>query len=161
MSRPDPCGSQTAQFEAIIKVEDTGSPAIKLVKTYKVIPHSYLLDCQLTIENLTDTEQKVQFNLAGPVGIGPEGVGADTRKVVAAFRNSQDQVVSIRLDTKKLNKAKTADERRLASGGAGFLWAAIVNKYFAAIVVPVPDKGKEFCRLGGRQNRPILQSRRR
>ena len=141
----DPCGSQTAQFEAIIKVEDTGSPAIKLVKTYKVIPHSYLLDCQLAIENLTDTEQKVQFNLAGPVGIGPEGVGADTRKVVAAFKNSQNQVVSIRLDTKKLNKAKTADERRLASGGAGFLWAAIVNKYFAAIVVPVPDKGKDFC----------------
>ena len=151
-------GSQTARFEAIIKDENTGSPAIKLTKTYKVTPDSYLLDCQLTIENLTDTEQKVQLNFVGPVGIGPEGVGTDTRKVVAGFRDSQGQpaeggseqaglrpVVSVRFDIKKLNKAKSVEDRQLVRGGAGFLWGAIVNKYFAAIVVSVADEGKDYC----------------
>jgi YidC/Oxa1 family membrane protein insertase len=138
-------GSQTARFEAIIKVEDTGEPAIKLIKTYKVIPNSELIDCQLTVENLTATEQKVQFNLAGPVGIGQEDVSRDDKKVVGGFRDLQGEVISVRLDSKKLIKAKSVEERRLASGGAKFLWAAIVNKYFAAIVVPVPDEGKDYC----------------
>jgi YidC/Oxa1 family membrane protein insertase len=137
--------SQTARFEATIKAQDSGSPVIKLIKTYKVIPNSYLLDCELTIENLTSTEQKVRFNLTGPVGIGREDVSRDDKKVVAGFRNSHDQIVTARLDAKKLSKAKSFDDRRLMQAGANFLWAAAVNKYFAAILVPVPDKGKDFC----------------
>jgi YidC/Oxa1 family membrane protein insertase len=138
-------GSQTARFEATIKVEDTGSPVIKLIKTYKVIPDSFLLDCELTIENLTSTEQKVRFNLTGPLGIGREDVSRDDKKVVAGFRDSHDQIVTARLDAKKLSRAKNLDDRRLAKGSADFLWVAAVNKYFAAILVPVPDKGKDFC----------------
>lgn len=138
-------GSQTARFEATIKVEDTCSPVIKLIKTYKVIPNSYLLDCELTIENLTSTEQKVRFNLTGPVGIGQEDISRDDKKVVAGFRDSHDQIVTARLDAKKLSRAKNFDDRRLTKAGADFLWAAVVNKYFAAILVPVPDKGKDFC----------------
>jgi YidC/Oxa1 family membrane protein insertase len=65
--------------------------------------------------------------------------------VVGGFRDLQGEVISVRLDSKKLIKAKSVEERRLASGGAKFLWAAIVNKYFAAIVVPVPDEGKDYC----------------
>jgi YidC/Oxa1 family membrane protein insertase len=118
---------------------------IKLIKTYKVIPNSYLLDCELTIENLTSTEQKVRFNLTGPVGIGQEDISRDDKKVVAGFRDSHDQIVTARLDAKKLSRAKSFDDRRLIKAGADFLWAAAVNKYFAAILVPVPDKDKDFC----------------
>ena len=151
-------GSQIARFEAIIKTEDTGKPAVVLTKTYKVVPDSYLIDCRLTIENLTDTEQKIQFNLVGPVGIGQEDVSRDDKKVVGGFRDSQGQpaeggsaqaglrpVVSVRLDARKLSKAEDIEKRRLTKGGAGFLWAAITNKYFAAILVPVPDPNKEAC----------------
>jgi YidC/Oxa1 family membrane protein insertase len=138
-------GSQTARFEATIKAQDSGSPVIKLIKTYKVIPNSYLLDCELTIENLTSTEQKVRFNLTGPVGIGQEDLSRDDKKVVAGFRDSHDQIVTARLDAKKLSKAKSFGDRRLTKAGSNFLWAAAVNKYFAAILVPVPDKGKDFC----------------
>jgi YidC/Oxa1 family membrane protein insertase len=140
-------GSQTTRFEATIKAQDSGSPMIKLIKTYKVIPNSYLLDCELTIENLTSTEQKVRFNLTGPVGIGQEDISRDDKKVVAGFgfRDSHDQIVTARLDAKKLSRAKSFDDRRLTKAGADFLWAAAVNKYFAAILVPVPDKGKDFC----------------
>jgi YidC/Oxa1 family membrane protein insertase len=134
-------GSQTVRFEATIK-EDSGSPAIKLIKTYKVVPNSYLLDCELTIENLTSTEQKVRFNLTGPVGIGKEDTSRDDKKVVAGFRDLQGGVISVRLDANKLHKAKSLDDRRLTKTGVDFLWAAAVNKYFAAILVPVPDKSK-------------------
>ncbi|MBN1392178.1 MAG: YidC/Oxa1 family insertase periplasmic-domain containing protein [Sedimentisphaerales bacterium] len=137
-------GSQTARFEATIK-EDNGSPVIKLIKTYKVIPDSFLLDCELTIENLASAEQKVRFNLTGPVGIGREDASRDDEKIVAGFRDSHDQIVTARFEAKKLSKAKSFEDRRLTYAGDKFLWAAAVNKYFAAILVPVPDKGKDFC----------------
>ena len=136
--------SQAAHFQAIIE-DSNGQPVIKLIKTYKVIPNSYLLDCELTIENLASTEQKVQFNLTGPVGIGQEDISRDDKKVVAGFRDSHDQIVTAKLDAKKLSRAKSLDDRRLTKGSADFLWVAAVNKYFAAILVPVPDKGKDFC----------------
>jgi len=138
-------GNQIARFETTIKAEDSGAPVVKLIKTYKVSPNSFLLNCELTIENLTSSEQKVRFNLAGPVGIGREDTSRDDEKVVAGFRDSQGGITSVRLDASKLHKAKTPDDRRLTQAGADFLWAAVVNKYFAAILVPVPDKGKDFC----------------
>jgi YidC/Oxa1 family membrane protein insertase len=137
-------GSQAASFEVTIK-EDNGSPVIKLIKTYKVIPDSFLLDCELTVENLTSMEQKVRFNLTGPVGIGREDASRDDEKIVAGFRDLHDQIVTARFEAKKLSKAKSFEDRRLTYAGDKFLWAAAVNKYFAAILVPVPDKGVDFC----------------
>jgi YidC/Oxa1 family membrane protein insertase len=136
-------GSQTARFEAIIKIVGTDEPVLKLIKTYKIIPRSFLLECNIAVENLSDTEQKVRFNLAGPGGLGREGVRGDMRKVVAGFRNSQGQISTVRLAKKDLIKAKNLN--RLTKPGANFLWIAAVNKYFAAIVVPLPEEGKEYC----------------
>ena len=137
-------GTQAARFEAVIK-DATGEPVVKLSKTYKVAVDSYLLDCSLTVENLSGTEQKVRFGLAGPLGLGREGVRGDMRKAVGGFRDSQGQVTSVRIDVRKLSKAKSLDNRRLTKPGTNFLWAAAVNKYFAAILVPVPAEGKNFC----------------
>jgi len=137
-------GSQTARFEAVMK-DETGETVLKLNKSYKVSVGSYHLDFDLTVENFSAYEQKVRFDLAGPIGLGREGVRADMRKVVGAFIDSQGRVTSVRLDAKKLSKAKSLADRRLTKADAGFLWAAAVNKYFAAILVPVPEKGKDFC----------------
>jgi len=137
-------GSQTARFQAIIK-DDKGQPVLKLIKTYKVIRGSYLLDCNITVENLSGIEQKVRFNLAGPGGLGREAFRTDMRKVVACFRDSQGQISSVRLAKKDLIKAKNLDDRQLTKPGYNFLWVAAVNKYFAAIVVPLPEEGKEYC----------------
>ena len=177
-------GSQTARFEATIKVQDTNEPAIKLIKTYKVFPGRYLLECNLTIENLTSSDQEVRFNLTGPVGLGREGVRGDMRKAVGGFIDSGQQVKSTRLDANKLKRPKikylkayltylnpyrkwwafweTIPERkdkaqktmenakqevksmRLFSniGGAHPIWISATNKYFAAILRPVPDADK-------------------
>jgi len=138
-------GSQTARFEAIIKIVGTDEPVLKLIKTYKISPRSYLLECNIAVENLSDTEQKVRFNLAGPGGLGREAFRRDMRSTIAGFRDTQGQVSSVRLDTKKLSKAQSLEDRRLTIPGANFLWIAAVNKYFAAILVPLPDEGKDYC----------------
>jgi len=141
----DDGSSQTARFETIIKRQDTGQPVIKLTKTYKINRDSYLLDCDITVENLVNTDQKVRLNMTGPGGLGREAFRSDLRKVVAAFRDSKDQINSVKLDKKKLYKAKSIDERQLKKPGGNFLWIAAVNKYFAAILVPLPDEGKDYC----------------
>ncbi len=138
-------GSQTARFEAIIKRDDTGEPVLKLAKIYKISWDSYLLDCDVIIENLANTEQKVRLNLAGPGGLGREAVRTDMRKIVAAFRDSQGVISSVKLDKKKLYKAKSLEDRQLTKPGGNFLWIAAVNKYFAAILVPLPNEGKDYC----------------
>ena len=138
-------GSQKAVFEALIKNKKDGQPVVKLTKTYKIFPANYMLDCKVEVANLSSNEEKVNFNMTGPVGIGREGARADMRKVVAGFRDSKQQVTTVRLDAKKLGKAQTIEQRRLVEPGADFLWAATVNKYFAAILVPQPNKGDNYC----------------
>ena len=140
----EPNGSQMSRFEADI-IDSSGGSVARLIKTYKVFPGSYHLDCELTVENLGSSEQKVQFGLEGPVGIEREDPRSDTRKVVAGFRDSNNQIASVRLDIKKLSQAKTIDDIRLIRPGANFLWVAAVNKYFAAILVPVPEGKKDYC----------------
>lgn len=134
----------TAVFEAILKNDDTDEPVIKLTKTYRISRDSYLMDCDITVENFGDVEQKVYFNMAGPGGLGREAFRTDMRKIVACYRNSKGQVVSTSLDRKALTKAKSVADRRPRDRGGEFLWVAATNKYFAAIVVPLTDGGKPW-----------------
>jgi len=137
-------GWQKGSFATVIK-DSNDVPVVKLTKSYKITAGSYLLNCDFTIENLTDSEQKVRFNLGGPIGLGREAFRTDMRRVLAGFRDAQGQVVSVSLNAKKLSKAKDLADRRLIKPGADFLWGAATNKYFVAIVVPVADEGKDFC----------------
>jgi len=176
-------GSQTARFEAIIKRQDTSEPVIKLTKTYKLSRDSYLLDCDITVENIGDVEQKVRFNIIGPGGLGREAFRTDMRKIVGGFalpkakQADATEVVSSRQGISSsgfirkslgLKDALAQYHQALRTGNqilideakeklrighnlpdqyrhAHFLWAATVNKYFAAILVPLPDEDKKYC----------------
>jgi YidC/Oxa1 family membrane protein insertase len=164
-------GSQTARFEAVIKDKETGEAVVKLTKTYRVVPGSYLLECNLTVENLSASEQGVRFDLGGPVGIGREAVRTDMRKVVGAFVTASEEIVSsskgiqssflsrktgLKQATQQYEEAlRGSDKERIKLAKEKlriahkqelyFLWAATTNKYFAAILRPVPDAGKEYC----------------
>ncbi len=135
--------SETAQFEAIIK-DPGGQDVFRLVKAYTVHIGSYLLDCSVTIENLSGSEQTFRFNMNGPVGIGREGFRSDMRKVVGGFRDSKGEVAGARLEITDFDGKSTFDEKPLSDGGK-FVWAAVVNKYFAAILVPVAEQEKAYC----------------
>jgi YidC/Oxa1 family membrane protein insertase len=136
--------SQTARFEATVSA--SGEPLFKLVKTYTVHIGSYLLDCNISVENLSDSEQKVRFNLAGPAGIGREGIRSDMRKVIGGFRDSSTgEVTAQRFEINKFDGRQAFEQKQLTGNGRRFLWAAVVNKYFAAILVPQPEEGKDYC----------------
>ena len=138
-------GLQTARFEAIIKRKETGQPALKLTKIYKIRPDSYLIDCDITVENLENTEQKVRMSMHGPGGLEREASRTDLRKIVGAFRDSRGQISTVKLDTKQLSRAENLSEKELTKPGGEFLWIAAVNKYFAAILVPTPHDDKNYC----------------
>ncbi|MBN2269411.1 MAG: YidC/Oxa1 family insertase periplasmic-domain containing protein [Sedimentisphaerales bacterium] len=138
-------GSQLASFEAIIKVEGTGEPVIRLVKTYEVRPGSFMVDCNIVVENLSEKEEKVYFNMHGPGGFAREEFRTDMRRILAAFEDSKGEISSLKLDGGKLRKAANIEARRLKKPGGELLWVAAVNKYFAAILVPQPDGSRSYC----------------
>jgi len=148
-------GSQTARFEAVIKTS-AGEPVVKLLKTYKVSPNSYLTECSIVVDNLSSDEQGVRFNLAGPVGVGREDSRSDERKIVGCFRDPKGQIVSIRVGASSFDARETFAEEILGGEhqkNQEFLWAALTNRYFAAILVPLPEDSKKFCDwISGKQN---------
>lgn len=131
-------GGWIVPFEATI-TDSQNRPFLRLTKTYRVSLDSYLVECTLHIENLSDSAQKVRYHLAGPLGLEREAFRSDMRSVIGGFRTAQGQVVRSKLEHKDLLKAGKPLPIESKNGGDQFLWAAAVNKYFAAILVPVPD----------------------
>lgn len=134
-------------FEAMIK-DAGGNDIIKLTKMYKIVPDSYSIDCELRIENLCDEQLKTRFELQGPVGIGREGARGDMRKLLAAFVTPEG-IESVKTDNNKLRKAKKSNDKeglqlKHRKAGAHFIWASTTNKYFAAILRPVPQANEEW-----------------
>jgi YidC/Oxa1 family membrane protein insertase len=139
-------GCEKATFVADIKDANNSEPVLRFTKVFDVLPNTYVIHCHLSLENLSGAPQKVRFDINGPLSIDREDVRSDMRKAVAAFADSQGQVVSTLIDLNKARKAKTAEDLELKSNSNQFLWAAVVNKYFAAIAVPVPLQGEQYCK---------------
>ncbi len=138
-------GGRIVSFEATI-TDSQDSPFLKLVKSYRITPESYLVDVSLDIENLSDDAQKVRYDLGGPLGLEREAFRSDMRSIIAGYQGAQGQVNRSKIENKALVKAGGAAlPIKPKDGGDQFLWAAAVNKYFAAIVVPVPDANDTFC----------------
>ncbi|MCD4830426.1 MAG: membrane protein insertase YidC [Anaerohalosphaeraceae bacterium] len=140
-----PDGSQTAVFQAA--VTKNSQDALLLRKTYTLAPDSYMLTCDISIDNLTDGAVSSGMEIYGPVGIAREGSRADMRKVTTAFLDSQNKVTTTKLDMRKLTKEpKPQAELLPKKGQAGeFMWAAIASKYFVAIARPVPQNESDLA----------------
>jgi YidC/Oxa1 family membrane protein insertase len=139
----DANGVQTASFEASI-VDSNDRPILRLTKSYRLVKQSYLLECNLKIDNLTGAAEQVRWNLIGPLGLEREDTRQDMRTVVAAFVTPDGQINVERRNRNALKKGDTQFEPPKA--GDGFRWIAVVNKYFAAILVPVPDDNDPYCK---------------
>lgn len=136
-------GATVVSFEATI-TDAQDKPFLKLTKSYRVTPGSYLVECTMTIDNLSDAQQRVQYDLAGPLGLEREAFRQDMRSVIAGFRNNKGEVVRGKLQKKDLIKAGRPLTIKSKNGGR-FLWASVVNKYFAAILVPMPQTGEDYA----------------
>jgi YidC/Oxa1 family membrane protein insertase len=130
-------GSQIISFSAIILKDN--SELVKLTKTYTLRPENYLLDCAVTLANLSDAEIKASLDMLGPVGIAKEDERTDTRTATTGFLGPQSSVEVTKINLTKLAK-EPGGETKLFHKNAEykFLWTAISNKYFASIIRPVP-----------------------
>ncbi len=146
-------GSEKVEFSAVIK-DANGRRIVRLGKSYLLEPGSYHLECELSLENLTDDDLATRLTLHGPVGVKREGLRIDLRKVIGGFVVEEGKIEAAKLDMKALKKALGPGEMELLhkNASARFIWAAVVNKYFAAILRPVPEAGKSYCDwLGGKE----------
>ncbi|MCD6175422.1 MAG: YidC/Oxa1 family insertase periplasmic-domain containing protein [Planctomycetes bacterium] len=116
---------------------------LKIVKTYSVQPGSYDLSCNIAVENLSTEPIKVLMQMQGPGGMTREGVRQDARKIKAAYKSGETGVAVEALDVaamqKKLKK-NDMDAFKIKGKNAenDLAWSALTNKYFAAIVRPIP-----------------------
>ncbi|MEN8128030.1 MAG: YidC/Oxa1 family insertase periplasmic-domain containing protein [Planctomycetota bacterium] len=135
--------ADTVRFKAILKNVDTGTDMLKIIKTYRIQPGSYDLDCDIAIENLSGDPIKALLQMQGPGGMEREGVRQDARKVKAAYQSDEGGDIAVEaLDVaamqKKIKKSD-ADAFRVKGKNAenDLIWSALTNKYFAAILRPV------------------------
>jgi len=149
-------GSQSIVFEAILK-DNNGFDAIRLTKTFRIQPGTYQLDCRLQLENLSDAELDTMFSLQGPGGMTQEGERGDMRKVMAAYVSPAKKIDVVKRDNSKLRKAaRSGDidalELKHKAAQMRFVWAATANKYFAAVLRPIPqpeqDDRQDELRVG-------------
>jgi len=136
---------QRATFDATI-LTGQGDEFIKLTKSYTVEKGKYHFRCTLKVQNLTDSAQQIRYNMTGPLGLPREAARQDMRKVVAGFRDSEGKVTSNRINIGKLKDAEAIGERTLKHDDDRFLWAAVVNKYFAGIMVPGAEEGADWIK---------------
>jgi YidC/Oxa1 family membrane protein insertase len=138
-------GSETITFYATILKDN--SDLIKLTKTYTLQPEDYLLDCVISVENLSGSEVKTSLDILGPVGIISEDARTDVRTAAAGFINSQGVVEVTKTNIKKLAK-ESGGRVPLFHKNAEFkfLWASISDKYFVSIIRPMPaDSNNLYC----------------
>ena len=101
----------------MIKIKDSNEPVVKITKTYTIRQTDYMLDCNITVENLSDSEQKIRFNLDGPLGLGREGFRTDMRKIIAGFREPTGEITRIKIEKKDILKG----QNNITKAGATFL----------------------------------------
>ena len=137
-------GGQKASFETVINQDSPGNQIIKITKSFQINPDSYDVKVNVNLQNLSSQQQKVRFNMTGPVGIEMEDPRQDMRKALACFKNSKGEFTTDRKEIKNLN-GQPKEKRRLMKDADKFIWASVTNKYFAAILVPQPDPNAEYC----------------
>ena len=139
----DQYGKDQAVFHTVL-TDANGKDSIKLVKTFSIAPGSSDIDCKLSVENLSLQPLKATFQMQGPCGITREGARGDMRNIIAAYMTSKGTIDSIKLDNSRMRKPtkyNDLEDLRLTykDASAKFMWAAITNKYFTAILRTVPE----------------------
>jgi YidC/Oxa1 family membrane protein insertase len=134
---------QSVTFTAAVKLGDSGE-VLQIAKKYTVKPGQYDIGCDVTVKNLSGMAYKTRFDMDGPAGIAFEGNVARASSMpalsmVAAYISPKNEVVTTRSQVRntKDNQEMTPKDNR-----DQFIWASVTDRYFAAIVVPMPEEGE-------------------
>jgi len=131
-----------------------GAPIAKITKRFHIEPKSYDMIITHTVENLTDKALHVRIDqLAGPA-LRRDDLQTDDRFFHALDLNTAKQYVDEKgynLTFGELRKAAAGDGGTIFVGGKQgqffdyakdpYLWVASSNRFFAAIVRPLPETG--------------------
>ncbi|KAA5546229.1 membrane protein insertase YidC [Roseiconus nitratireducens] len=148
--------ANTIRFETTIGsdvMEKVGGQPVRLARTYRITPGTYLVDMDLELTNLGDAPQELAYRLEGPNGITAEGwwysnkispnlfEGAAARDVVYQTTSAGHELVSGMQLLKRAKKTpKDPDQGLFAEGGeAGtneLRYIGIDAQYFAVTYLP-------------------------
>ncbi len=133
----NPDGSETITFTAIVLQDE--SEFLKLVKTFTLRQEDYLIDCNISVQNLSKENSKIMLETYGPVGITREDPRADVRTVTGAYLNQQNAVEVTKTNIKDIVKDFGGKMKMFHKNAEfKFIWASIEDKYFTSIIRPVP-----------------------
>lgn len=135
--------SESVSFSAVILQDDY--EFIKLTKTYTLRTEDYLLDCEIAIANLSKDEVKAALEMFGPMGITREDPRTDMRTVTTGFVSPFDIVEVTKTNIKNITKVGGTEKLFHKNADFKFIWTSVSDKYFTAIIRPVPSDGNLYC----------------
>ncbi len=124
-----------------IDLDRKGTKLVRVVKTYLLRKKSYDLEFQINVENLTDQNLTVVVRQEGVVGIRKEDSRYEDRKIFAATTQQGQEELRIHPIVRDSLLKLTERSQRIGAIDEQTVWAGQVNKYFAALLAVVDDKG--------------------
>ena len=130
--------SSTVSYTATI-VDEKDRPILDVIKTFTYAPNDYQLAFDLKLDNRSGGPLEItSLEMFGPLGPIREDPRSDRRKAAAAYIDADGEIeIEDVMAQKVLPKRQSAFLTR-PSGGS-FLWFSVSNKFFAAVLRPVPD----------------------
>ena len=147
-------GAESVELSTVLFTPSVGD-VLKITKIYLVVPGQRHFECYTKLENLTQHELELNFDVQSPVGFDREGVRMDQRKVTVAYQGPSE-ILTEHKDLIKLRKNKVeylntrqskyleGMEIEVPKNAGQLLWAATSNKYFTSIVNPVVKSDADY-----------------
>ncbi len=145
---PSSCQFSYTLYRGVDWAQARERPMLKLTKTYTVREGDYTIYVSLGMENLSDRPLVVSLDQGGPAGLPEEPVRGEKRQATWGRYDAKDQKVSVQFKTPKDLQALPVGQSIVLGSGDGevlpVVWAGVTNKYFAALMYPVPARGEEL-----------------
>lgn len=103
---------------------------LSLVKTFSLLPGRYDVSMDVRIENNTETEISLSYNIIASSMIAHEGIPSTDMAAVVARDMGNKSIKLVQIATKKF---PTVEESTC------IVWAGAINKFFAAVLKPTSN----------------------
>ena len=143
---------KTVKFRATV-IDEKNRPVLEIVKTFTYRPDDYELDFDLSFINRSAQSLEIEsLELIGPAGAIREDQRMERRKSLAVYLQENQEVDIQSFD---LGRSKEANETLKRDTGSTdpILWFALSNKFFTAVVRPLPPAhadSVDYLEKGGR-----------
>ncbi len=135
----DEKGGTETEFTAVLE-NDKGGAALEIRKIFRYQRDSYDVSLELVFENKTAAPLNIQsLEFFGPAGVTREEPRSDSDRFILAAYLDKDQKLEVkRADVASMAKKPEKGKFQMPGGASTLSWFGYANKFFAAIVHPVP-----------------------